>query len=196
MSAPGAQESTNGHVLVVCTGNVCRSPYIERVLAHELAGTGITVSSAGTGALVGAPVDPDSASRLQTLGASTEGFVARQITKEIVAASDLVIGATREHLSSVVPLYPRALRYSFALHDLGDLLAEVTEADIASAPGGNRVARVAAAAITKRGIVNPRLPEDSGIVDPFRRDASVFDQMVDEVSSSLPAVVAALKGGR
>ncbi|CAN7343493.1 low molecular weight phosphatase family protein [Knoellia sp. LjRoot47] len=194
MTFESDHQTTNGRILVVCTGNICRSPYIERVLAHELSGTGIAVSSAGTGALVGSPVDPESARRLVAVGANAEGFAARQITREIVAASDLVIGATREHLSEVVPLHPRALRYSFALHDLGDLLAAVTPEEIAAAPGHNRVAKVAAAAISKRGIVHPRLPEQSGIVDPFRRDPEVFDQMVTEISSSLPAVVAALRG--
>ncbi|KGN34005.1 hypothetical protein N798_05020 [Knoellia flava TL1] len=116
------------------------------------------------------------------------------MTPEIVARADLVIGATREHLSAVVPLHPRALRYAFALHDLGDLLSVVTESDIFAAPGDNRVAKVAAAAITKRGIVNPRLPEESGIVDPFRRDPRVFDQMVQEIAASLPVVVTALRG--
>ena len=46
-----------GSILVVCTGNVCRSPYIERRLRHELAGTGIEVTSAGTRALVGHDMD-------------------------------------------------------------------------------------------------------------------------------------------
>lgn len=193
--APDVDPQTrSGHVLVVCTGNVCRSPYIERLLAHELAGTGITVSSAGTGALVGNPVDAASASRISDAGGDSQGFAARQVTREFVADADLVISATREHLSQVVPLHPRALRYSFALHDLRDLLAEVSEEDIAAAAGDNRVAKVAAAAIAKRGIVNPRLPEESGIVDPYRRDEPVFDQMVDGVAQSLPAVASALRG--
>lgn len=194
MSEIGEMGWTNGHVLVVCTGNVCRSPYIERVLARELDGTGITVSSAGVGALVGAPIDPESARRLTAVRARAEGFTARQVSRAVVVSADLVIGATREHLSAVVSLYPRALRCSFALHDLGDLLTVATEADIAGAPGANRVAKVAAAAIGKRGAVNPRLPGDSGIVDPFRREPAVFDRMVDEISTSLPTVVRALRG--
>ncbi|MFC7486547.1 low molecular weight phosphatase family protein [Knoellia sp. CPCC 206453] len=185
--------AANGHILVVCTGNICRSPYIERVLAHELAGTGLTVSSAGTGALVGAPIDPESARRLVAVGANADGYAARQITREIVAGADLIITATRDHLSQVVPLHPRALRYGFALHDLGDLLAAVTPEEIAAAPGQNQVAKVAAAAIAKRGVVNPRLPGESGIVDPYRQPSQVFDQMVDEISASLPAVVKALR---
>ena len=194
MATGGDLHTSRGRVLVVCTGNVCRSPYIERALARELAGTGITVSSAGTGALVGAPIDPESARRLGALGVSSEAFAARQLTRDMVAASDLIIGATRQHLSEVVPLHPRALRYSFALHDLGDLLAACTERDIAAAPGSNRVAKVAAAAITKRGIVAPRLLADSGIVDPFRQKPEVFDQMVNEIGMSLPTVAAALRG--
>lgn len=183
----------SGHILIVCTGNICRSPYIERVLAHELADTGILVSSAGTGALVGNPIDPQSASRVAAAGADPEGFAARQVTKQIVADADLIIGATREHLADIVPLHPRALRYAFALHDLGDLLAAVTPAEIAAAPGDNRVAKVAAAAISKRGIVNPRLPEESGIVDPYRQPTEVFDQMVSEIATSLPSILKALR---
>ena len=187
-------QAPNGRILVVCTGNICRSPYIERVLAHELAGTGISVSSAGTGALVGAPIDPESATRLRAAGADADNYAARQVTRDIVAASDLIIAATREHLSQVVPLHPRALRYGFALHDLGDLLAAVTPAEIAAAPGDNHVAKVAAAAIAKRGVIAPRLPRDSGIVDPYRQPGAVFDQMVAEIATSLPAVVRALRG--
>lgn len=194
MATNDNSQAANGRILVVCTGNICRSPYIERVLAHELAGTGISVSSAGTGALVGAPIDPESAVRLRAVGADADNYAARQVTREIVASSDLIIAATREHLSQVVPIHPRALRYGFALHDLGDLLAAVTPEEIAAAPGDNHVAKVAAAAIAKRGVVAPRLPADSSIVDPFRRQPQVFDQMVAEISSSLPAVVKALRG--
>ncbi|KRE43810.1 arsenate reductase/protein-tyrosine-phosphatase family protein [Knoellia sp. Soil729] len=194
MPADADPHAASGHVLVVCTGNVCRSPYIERVLAHELAGTGITLSSAGTGALVGSPIDAQSASRLAAVGADADGFAARQASREIVAEANLVIGATREHLGPVVQLYPRALRYAFALHDLADLLAGVSSTDIAAAPGDNRVAKVAATAIAQRGIVNPRLPEQSGIVDPYRQSAQVFDQMVDEIATSLPTIATALRG--
>lgn len=186
--------SPSGHILVVCTGNICRSPYLERLLSHELDGSGISVSSAGTGALVGSPIDRESASRLVAAGGDPEGFAARQITREIVASADLVIGASREHLGPVVQLHPRALRCAFALHDLADLLAAVTPEDIAAAPGDNHVAKVAAAAIAKRGMVNPRLPEQSAVIDPYRQPSQVFDQMVEEIATSLPTVVAALRG--
>src|SRR5450759_4050488 len=60
--ARGLRDPTMGdeaRILIVCTGNICRSPFIERLLQHELDSPGngfeqgIIVRSAGTGALVG-----------------------------------------------------------------------------------------------------------------------------------------------
>ena len=53
-------------VLVVCVGNVCRSPLGERLLAARL-GDGFEVTSAGVGALVGEPMDPEAAAHLERL---------------------------------------------------------------------------------------------------------------------------------
>ncbi|HSP60467.1 MAG TPA: low molecular weight phosphatase family protein, partial [Ornithinimicrobium sp.] len=61
-----------GRILVVCTGNVCRSPLVERLLQDGLDerwGTGrFVVRSAGTGALVDHPMDERSAEVLTGLG--------------------------------------------------------------------------------------------------------------------------------
>ena len=187
-------ETVDGTVLVVCTGNICRSPYVERLLAHALRDTAVVVRSAGTGALVGAPVDPGSAVRLEAAGADPRGFAAQQVEARDVAEADLVVAATRQHLSSVVPLHPAALRYGFALRDLADLLSVVEPGEIDQASGSTRVARVAAAAVGARGRGVPRSVEDSGIVDPFRRGPEVFDQMAREVEESLPVLVRAIRG--
>ncbi|KGN32986.1 protein tyrosine phosphatase [Knoellia sinensis KCTC 19936] len=194
MTANATHHSPSGRVLVVCTGNVCRSPYIERVLAHQLNGSGVTVTSAGTGALVGYPIDPESARRVAAAGASPDGFAARQISREDIAAADLVIAASREHVDEVVALNPRALRSAFSLPDLADLLAAATYDDVVSAPGANRVAKVAATAVRMRGRVHPRPLSASGIVDPFRQKPEVIDRMVHEIEATLPIVVSALRG--
>ena len=46
------------HILVVCVGNICRSPMAEALLRDALTGPEeITVKSAGLGALVGQAAD-------------------------------------------------------------------------------------------------------------------------------------------
>ncbi|MGN6413390.1 arsenate reductase/protein-tyrosine-phosphatase family protein [Flexivirga sp.] len=63
-------------VLVVCTGNVCRSPYVEFTLRHALDAV-LRIGSAGTDALVGEPVDPGCAELLAAKGVDTDDFAAR-----------------------------------------------------------------------------------------------------------------------
>ena len=54
---------------MVCTGNVCRSPFLQLALQRELdarrpdGAAGITVTSAGTGALAGQPMDERAAAQ-------------------------------------------------------------------------------------------------------------------------------------
>ena len=182
-----------GRVLVLCTGNVCRSPYLERLLSNELSGTGITVESAGTAALVGKPMDPTSLELLEAKGLGGEGFVARSLTPELVQVADLVIAAGREHVDGAARLHPRALRYAFALRDLADLLDGTTAEDLADTGAPNPVARVAAAAVARRGTIQPRTQESATIVDPFRQGRQVFDKMAAQVTVALPPVVSALR---
>lgn len=95
-------------VLVVCVGNICRSPVGERVLAGLLArkGSAITVSSAGIGALAGHAADETAAAVAAAHGISLDGHVARQFTRAIGQAHDLILvmepGHKRE-ISRVVP---------------------------------------------------------------------------------------------
>lgn len=63
-------------VLVVCTGNICRSPVGERALAALC--PHLTVNSAGIGALVGKGVDKDAAAVARAHNVNVEGHAARQ----------------------------------------------------------------------------------------------------------------------
>jgi protein-tyrosine phosphatase len=174
-----------GLILVVCTGNVCRSPYIERLLTAELADCGIEVASAGTHALVGEPMDEGSQRLLDRVGLSADGFVARQLTPEMAQSADLVLAATREHRSRVVRMAPRALRRTHAIADFADLVASAQFAP----SEGSLVAQLAADGAARRGEVQVREPADADIVDPFRRGGEVFEQMAAQVAQVLPPIV-------
>lgn len=80
-------------ILVVCVGNICRSPVGERILAQTLAarGASIKVSSAGIGALVGHAADAVMTEVGAQKGLSLDGHVARQFTRALGQAHDLIL---------------------------------------------------------------------------------------------------------
>lgn len=193
-SRPAEPAQRGGRILVVCTGNVCRSPYIHLRLAAALAEEGIEVSSAGTGALVGYPVDPGSAALLDAAGVDWSEFRARQITAGLVEEADLVLTATRTHRRAVVQEAPVALRKTFALVDFADLIANVESEDIYAARGPNLVARLAVAAGARRHLIHARPGDgDADIVDPFKQGADVFAQMELQALPHADSVVRVLK---
>lgn len=184
-----------GRVLTVCTGNVCRSPLLERVLQRELddrwgAGS-YEVSSAGTHGLEGYPMDERAATVLHDLGGSAEGFLARRLRPQWVAEAHLVLTATAEHRAAVVRSHPLALRYAFTFREfaaLADRLADDQLPD-PDAPPATRLRELAAALLTRRG---PRVVREPDIVDPFRREDTVYHQMDAQVREALPGVLRAL----
>ncbi len=202
--------AASARILVVCTGNVCRSPIMERYLARHLTegwhGAGeMIVASAGTSALVGSPMDERAAHRAGSLGLDTAGFTARALTVDAIRTADLVLTATREHRGIVVSLYPKALRSCFAVRDFAAAVADLTidggpvaGDDVDESAVGNdarrRVRRVVAAAAARRGFSPPLALADADIVDPYRRSDEVYDLMFGQVVDAMPAIVAALAG--
>lgn len=183
-----------GSVLVVCTGNVCRSPYVERRLRHELAGTGIEVASAGTSALVGRDMDISSRELLEHVGVDAAGFTARALTAELVSGADLVVAAAREHRAAAARLAPSALRRTLTLTDLADLLEGVTPAEVEAAQvPGSWVRQVASVAVSRRGLVAAR-QDHVDITDPIGQGPAVFARMAAEVDDALARVAPVLRG--
>lgn len=183
-------------VLVVCTGNVCRSPYIERRMQAALDeswGPGcVLVSSAGTGALAGHPMDPRAEARLARAGLGATGFVARDLTADLVAEAALTITATRQHRGVVAQLHPKALSRVHALADLTHLCAGVEPPDPVD---GEAVTAAAWFSIVvpwlaqRRGQVPPLSDEQSQITDPYGRDDAAFEEMAADIEAALPAVL-------
>lgn len=73
-------ESVSYTVLCVCTGNICRSPAAERLLAVALGPT-VTVASAGTYAMKGDPISPPMDTFVEQAGGSAASFAARQLER-------------------------------------------------------------------------------------------------------------------
>jgi len=95
------------HVLLVCTGNTCRSPMAEALLRAAIAARGldqVTVASAGTGAWDGAPVSEGAYLVGLENGLDLSGHRARLLTRDLVRASDLILVMSGHHLARVAEL--------------------------------------------------------------------------------------------
>jgi protein-tyrosine phosphatase len=95
------------NILVLCTGNICRSPMAEALLRQRLGKPEVQVGSAGTAALVGYPADPLAVEVAGRSGLDLSQHRGRQVVTPLLTASDLVLVMTRAHADWVherVPL--------------------------------------------------------------------------------------------
>jgi protein-tyrosine phosphatase len=85
------------HILFICTGNVCRSPLAELAARKQFGHLGLDFASAGLQAPPGLPVSAYSAQVAATWGGGLDGHASRQLTPELAACADWLIGMTRSH---------------------------------------------------------------------------------------------------
>ncbi|WP_104117829.1 low molecular weight phosphatase family protein [Arthrobacter sp. B1805] len=176
-------------ILAVCTGNICRSPMAERLLQSALtriAPGEFEVSSAGTGALVGNPIDPQVAGFVRVFDADSEGFRARQLEERLLDGKDLVLTLTRDHRSRVIEMAPSLLRRTFTLREFARLLNDL-EGD-PSLTGPMRWRSIMPKVVRARTI-HPSDPSHDDVVDPYRRPDAVYQQMVRELVPAVKTLV-------
>ncbi|WOI56954.1 low molecular weight protein-tyrosine-phosphatase [Palleronia sp. LCG004] len=96
-------------ILIVCLGNICRSPTAEAVLRSKLAdaGLGIEVDSAGTGDWhVGDPPHADMIAAASRAGYDLSQLRARQIVPEDFERFDLILAADPSNLEDLERVRP------------------------------------------------------------------------------------------
>lgn len=177
-------------LLVVCRGNVCRSPAAEHLLRSGLAGTGIEVASAGTSALVGEPLDADVAAALRARGVDPPATSARQLDRALLRAADLVVVMSAAQRSAVVGVDPAAVRRTFLLRQLARLLATTSTAVPGTGPQ-ERLRALPQVLAARRTARPPAGGED--VEDPFGRGPDVAARVVGDIASAVEVLVGGLR---
>ncbi|TKY84452.1 protein tyrosine phosphatase [Pectobacterium polonicum] len=91
-------------ILVVCVGNICRSPTGERLLKQALPTK--RIASAGLGALVGKPADTMATEVANHHNLSLEGHEAQQLTSTLCRQYDLILVMEKGHIDGVSRVAP------------------------------------------------------------------------------------------
>jgi protein-tyrosine phosphatase len=172
-------------ILMVCTGNICRSPLAESLLRVGLtarlgpaAADTYHVSSAGTRAWEGCPMDRTAARELRRLGGDPAGFRSRQLVAAHVAAADLVLTATVAHRSAVLSGSPDALRRTFTIRELAGLAAAL--------PHDSHLARV----VTQAAACRSAAPTGGlDVIDPYGAPSHVHRDVADQLSTAIGELV-------
>jgi protein-tyrosine phosphatase len=97
-------------ILVVCVGNICRSPTGEGVLKQllsekHIASAGIAAEKSG---LVGKPADKTATELAAEHGVDIKAHQAQQLTSELCAQYDLILVMEKGHIEALTSIAPEA----------------------------------------------------------------------------------------
>lgn len=192
-------------VLVVCTGNICRSPLAEVFLRARLSVPGVRVSSAGTHALVGHEMTEPAQRIALDHGAdphATSAHRAQLLVETMVASSDLVLTMTRAQRSHTVQLVPSALRRTFTVREFARLAQTLPDGELSATASADDTAgarlRQLARTITEQRGIHHGAPEDDDVIDPYRQPFSVYETSAAQLIPALTQVtrVVGIAAGR
>jgi protein-tyrosine phosphatase len=172
-------------ILVVCTGNVCRSPmaegFLRAALEERLGEAAPAVTSAGTAGWDGSGAMEESIRAARELGVDIGTHLGRRLQAVMVDDADLILCMAADHREDIVRARPDVESRTFTIKELVRLLET-------SSPDGSLVERVAAAAAARNG--SPREAED--IRDPLGEPIGGYREVAGELHDLTSRLAAAL----
>lgn len=183
-------------ILVVCTGNICRSPIAEGLLRKALTsrfGSGApSVSSAGIWGVIGSSATSEAVAAAEERGVDIRNHVARRVSGMPPIDDDLVLGMAREHRDALVDLDERLRDRTFTLKEfvrLVESLPPVVDGD----PSASLRERVAQAAAARADGFSGN-PHDEDVVDPLGLPMQSYRAVAWELDEWIARLVDGLFG--
>jgi protein-tyrosine phosphatase len=183
-------------MLLVCTGNICRSPMAEGFVRHLLAERGVEdvgVESAGVAGWEGAGATEEAVQALDELGIDISEHHARRLTARMIEAADVIVAMAREHLDAVVRLVPSAADRTFTIKELVRLLrASPGSPQAGSSPAERIRARVEEADAGRD--LDREVPAHEDVGDPLGLGLESYRATAWELEHLSASLVAGLLG--
>ena len=181
-------------VLVVCTGNVCRSPmaegFLRAALERRFGHAAPAVSSAGTAGWEGSGAMDEAIEAAAERGVDISDHVARRLVPGMASAADLVVCMAAEHRDAISANEPAAAPRAFTLKELTGLL-ETSTGGRAGEPDALPV-RIAAADAARRAGAGDHV--DADIADPLGSPLEVYRAVAWELDTWSERLVDATYG--
>jgi protein-tyrosine phosphatase len=181
-------------ILVICSGNLCRSPlaeaFLRRRLGERFPGEDVRVRSAGTIAWPGSPATTEGVVVAREHGLDTSTHAATALTGSLVEQADLALAMAAEHLAAVEELGARHVAKSFTVKGLVRLLEQLPPPTVGA--GHDSLGARLAAADELRGKDRPLPDED--VADPIGMPLETYRAVAAELSTLTDRLVDGLFG--
>lgn len=172
-------------VLMVCTGNLCRSPMAEGMLreAFRRRGCDIEVASTGTWAYWGDPATPEAVEVLRARGIDISEHRSRGLDPKELQGADLVVGMTSVHRREILKVAPEVEGKLILLKELVEIALEGELPDTAKA----RLERLL-------GAKRPEWRRALDLDDPMGKPIGAYERTVAHIELGIEVLAEALCG--